>query len=196
MTVDNRTKEITFYILLIVSLLIGVFVIAVTAKGNDNKVVEPALVEQPTTTVKPTTTTTEPEVVVEEVVEEFVEPVQTYEEPAPYVAPPVTDPPVEYVPVEEPVVYAAPAGSIEDLICQYFGDQCQKALSVAWCESRYNPGTVGAAGERGIMQIHPVHIQYLGNYGLTWDDMFDPAANLTYARALYNSQGWGPWTCA
>jgi soluble lytic murein transglycosylase-like protein len=81
------------------------------------------------------------------------------------------------------------------MICATFGDQCSKALSVVQCESNFNPGVVGAAGERGLFQIHPVHIQYLAPFG-GWDAMFDPAANIAYAHNLYSQQGWGPWTCA
>jgi hypothetical protein len=157
---------------------------------------EPQTVEEAVTTDTSTTSTTSTtiEIQVEEVVPEYVEPV--YEEPA-YVEPayqePVYEEPVYY---EPPPAVEVPAGSIEEIICSVFGDQCQKALSVAWCESNYNPNVVGAAGERGLMQIHPVHINNLPAYGLTWDSMFDPYSNLQYAYALYSSQGWGPWTCA
>lgn len=85
--------------------------------------------------------------------------------------------------------------SIEDMICATFGDQCAKALSVVQCESGFNPGVVGGAGERGLFQIHPVHAPNLGAYG-GWDAMFDPAANIAYAYALFSGSGWGPWTCA
>jgi hypothetical protein len=85
--------------------------------------------------------------------------------------------------------------SIEGMICATFGDQCAKALSVVRCESGFNPGVVGGAGERGLFQIHPVHAPNLGAYG-GWDAMFDPAANIAYAYALFSGSGWGPWTCA
>lgn len=150
-------------------------------------VVEPEVVEETTTTTSTTSTT----VVIEPVIEE--EPLEFYEEPV------YQEPASEYVAEPAPIapepVVDAPAGSIEDMICSVFGDQCSKALSVAWCESNYNPGVVGGAGERGLFQIHPVHIPNLGQYG-GWDAMFDPSANIAYAYALYSGSGWGPWTCA
>lgn len=171
----------------IAAAVLGIVSISLSVSNVEPEVsAAPTTTEIVTTTVKPTTTTT---------VVEATTTTEAYIPPTTTVYVPPTPPPAPE-PIPEPVVVDVPSGSIEEMICNTFGDQCQKALSVAWCESRYNPGTVGAAGERGIMQIHPVHIQYLGNYGLTWDDMFDPAANLTYAYALYSSQGWGPWTCA
>jgi hypothetical protein len=117
----------------------------------------------------------------------------------PVTAPPVTVPPVTAPPVTIPAppvpVVEFAAGTIQDMICATFGDQCAKALSVVQCESNFNPNVVGGAGERGLFQIHPVHANNLGAYG-GWDAMFDPAANIAYAYALYSGSGWGPWTCA
>ena len=127
----------------------------------------------PPTTEAPTTTTTTTTV--------YVPPTTVY------VAPPTTT----TVPVE-----VVPASDVEQMICDTFGDQCAKALSVVYCESRFNTGTVGAAGERGLFQIHPVHIPYLADRGMSWDAMFDPASNIAYAYDLYSRSGWGPWTCA
>lgn len=184
-TVNSINKNYKFMIMFAaIAIVLSLFFAACATEDAGVEIVEST-----------TTTTTEPEIVTTTTTEApptteaYIPPTTTtqYVEPAPVAIPEA---------IEEPVAIEIPTGSIEEMICNTFGDQCQKALSVAWCESRYNPGTVGAAGERGLMQIHPVHIQYLGNYGLTWDDMFDPAANLTYAYALYSSQGWGPWTCA
>jgi hypothetical protein len=177
---------------------IPVIVMSAVACGSDssqpaaNEQVVEASYAQPTTT---TTTTTIPEVVVETTLppepEPVIEaPVAQYSEPV-YVEPSYSEPAY----VEPEVYYEVSSGSVEDLICQSFGDQCQKALAVAWCESNHNPGVVGGAGERGLFQIHPVHIPNLGPYG-GWDAMFNPSANIAYAYALYSSSGWGPWTCA
>lgn len=115
-------------------------------------------------------------------------------------APPTTLPPSTTVPAAPqpaaPPVEVVPSNDLESMICATFGDQCSKALSVVYCESRFNTGTVGAAGERGLFQIHPVHIPYLADRGMSWDAMFDPASNIAYAYDLYSRSGWGPWTCA
>lgn len=117
-------------------------------------------------------------------------------------AAPIPLPPTETIPappetVQAPIVeqQVQLSSDIEALICSTFVNDCAKALSVAWCESNYNTNVVGAAGERGLFQIHPVHIPNLSPYG-GWDAMFDPSSNIAYAYALYSSSGWGPWTCA
>jgi hypothetical protein len=134
-----------------------------------------------TTTVAPTTTTT-------------VAPTTTTTVALPPPATVAAPEPVYEQPAAAPV-QTAPSSDIETLICQTFVNDCGKAIAVAWCESNHNPGVVGGAGERGLFQIHPVHIPNLGPYG-GWDAMFDPAANIAYAYALYSGSGWGPWTCA
>jgi hypothetical protein len=131
------------------------------------------------TTLAPTTTTT-------------VAPLP----PAPIPQAPAPEPVWEEPVVATPEPVVAPATDLESLICATFVNDCGKALSVVYCESRFNPGTVGAAGERGLFQIHPVHIPYLADRGMTWDSMFDPASNIAYAYDLYSRSGWGPWTCA
>ena len=142
-------------------------------------------------------------------------PVETTTQPPttlpPTTVPPTTAPPAAVAPATVPPTTTPPAppttappaqtieyepGSIENMICAAFGDQCSKALSVVHCESRFNPGTVGAAGDRGLFQIHPVHIPYLSDRGMSWEAMFDPASNIAYAHDLYSRSGWGPWTCA
>jgi len=112
-------------------------------------------------------------------------------------------------PKPQPVQSQIPVGS-ENLIGKVraaflpFG-QSENAVTVAMCESAnldpavvYGPKT-GSAGERGIMQIHPVHAKSMTQYGFTWDDMFNPDKNLAYAVILFKSVGlkWSPtWTCA
>jgi len=70
------------------------------------------------------------------------------------------------------------------------------AVKVAICESGLNPLAVGSHGERGIFQIHPVHISSLQKVGFTWNDMFDYQKNIQYAKLLYGWQGWSPWSCS
>jgi hypothetical protein len=65
---------------------------------------------------------------------------------------------------------------------------CQEAaLRVAWCESRFSPGATGAAGERGLWQIHPVNGRL---------STYDPVGNARSMMAM--SEGgtnWWAWTC-
>lgn len=64
------------------------------------------------------------------------------------------------------------------------------ALDVFFCESSYNPLAVGGLLERGIAQIHPVHIGQID-----WENAFNPKVNLDYAYALWLQRGWQPWSC-
>lgn len=69
------------------------------------------------------------------------------------------------------------------------------AAGVIQCESSWDPYAVGALGERGLLQISPIHRQRIQALGYTWDDMFDPAANLAVAESLWWESGWWPWGC-
>ena len=66
-------------------------------------------------------------------------------------------------------------------------------------ESRGVATAVGAAGERGWMQIGPANFAYLAQRGITPDSLFDPATNLRAGWLLYlwwqgvNEDGLTPW---
>jgi hypothetical protein len=144
--------------------------------------------------VTPATTSTSTSTTVEVVV---AAPAPTTTQPPPPISvTTTTSPPTTIVEMAPQNVVATPVTDLEKMICDTFANDCGKALSVVYCESRFNPGTVGSAGERGLFQIHPVHIPYLADRGLSWDAMFDPASNIQYAYDLYARSGWGPWTCA
>lgn len=178
-------KQILITLTLVFTIMAGIAVVAVTEPAPEQQVITvvPSLTTTTTTEAPPTTTTTEA-------------PPETIPPPPPVTVPPTTTPPpVQEAPVAPVEVIAYDAGSLEGMICAAFGDQCSKALSVVQCESNFNPGVVGGAGERGLFQIHPVHVPNLGSYG-GWDAMFDPASNIAYAHALWSGSGWGPWTCA
>lgn len=181
-TASAMNKNYKFVIMLgIVAVAISLLIPSCAGDESEVSVVETTTTEATTTTAPEPVTTEAPTTTV------YFPPTTT----TIYIAPPPTSPVAT-----EPPPAAIPAGSIEEMICNTFGDQCQKALSVVRCESSFNPGTVGAAGERGLFQIHPVHIPYLQDRGMTWDSMFDPASNISYAYDLYSRSGWGPWTCA
>lgn len=61
-------------------------------------------------------------------------------------------------------------------------------------ESDWNPNATGLAGERGLTQIHPIHVDWLG--WDRWGRMYDPAANIEAAIELYHRAGdsFSPWT--
>jgi hypothetical protein len=72
-----------------------------------------------------------------------------------------------------------------------------EVVRVSDCESRHRPHVVGAAGERGVMQIHPVHRSLVASLGYAWDQVADTRVNLAVARAVFVQAGrsWRPWSC-
>jgi len=61
-------------------------------------------------------------------------------------------------------------------------DACSKSTSGLKCR------------DAGLLQVNQIHTKYLADLGLSFpDDMFDPLANLMFARRLYDSSGWNPW---
>ena len=69
------------------------------------------------------------------------------------------------------------------------------AARIMLCESGGDPSKVGADGERGLMQIHPIWIPFLNHLGYTWQQMFDPLANMEVASGIVSRYGWAPWSC-
>lgn len=69
-------------------------------------------------------------------------------------------------------------------------------LRVAWCESRWNPQAVSAAGHLGIFQFAPHTWAWASDVlGFPHVSPFDPAANIEAAAWLYATQGPQHWGC-
>lgn len=99
------------------------------------------------------------------------------------------------------VAEAVYTGDMPVLIRSVFGrfgaDVGEEAVRVSHCETvgTFDPHSTGDAGERGLMQIHPVHKERIARMGFTWDQMYEPGPNLEVAAAIYAESGWRPWTC-
>ena len=63
------------------------------------------------------------------------------------------------------------------------------------CESRWRRQAVGRAGERGTLQLHPVHRKRWESMGYSADDMHHVVPNTRVAESIYRESGWGPWSC-
>ena len=110
----------------------------------------------------------------------------------------VAEPEAEWAPA--PVAPAAPPepaaaleGDVVEIIHQVFGQNAGAALAVAWCETggTLDPNCVGAAGERGLFQIHPVHWFWLDE-----DRLFEPLYNAQMAFELSRGgTNWSSWSC-
>ena len=77
-----------------------------------------------------------------------------------------------------------------DVVAAYFPGQEHYAYSVFWCESKLDPGAVGALGERGIAQIHPI---WFRTYGVPPADLEGQVAQ---AAVIVADIGWSHWSCA
>ena len=67
--------------------------------------------------------------------------------------------------------------------------------SVMECESGGDPLAVGALGERGVLQLHPIHRQLVERMGYAWGDMFQLGPNILVAEAIWKESEWQPWSC-
>lgn len=120
----------------------------------------------------------------------------------------VPSPPADPAPAPEEVVTADTSPtppprrdpssySVEDIKqlirATWPADQVEMALKVAQRESSYNPRDENFCC-LGIFQIYyEVNQSYVHRFGYTREDLFDPAANIRVAFALWQDRGWAPW---
>lgn len=82
------------------------------------------------------------------------------------------------------------------LIVDTFGVNAPAACRVARCESSWRADAVGAAGEVGWFQVHPIHFPHLyATYGAD-ADLSSPTINTAYAYSLSRGgSDWTHWSC-
>ena len=101
---------------------------------------------------------------------------------------------VEPEPTQVPPSNYAKEGEVERLIRERFGDEADKALAVAKCESNFRPSAIGDRNlnpaSYGIFQIRA----FPGRPSP--EELLDAEYNIDYAYHLWQTQGWAPWTCA
>ena len=88
-----------------------------------------------------------------------------------------------------------PNAEIPAVVCEYFADDCVRALGIAWCESLHNPRAYHPEGSHGLFQIHEP----------TWGKVFKGDWHKRYeveqsskwaAWIIDHSRGrWSLWTC-
>lgn len=86
----------------------------------------------------------------------------------------------------------------EDVVTLIFGDHASAALRVAQCESRLDPAAVSSTNDHGLFQINGVHRPAFERVtGIDWaSGRYNAIANTEYARHLFDTQGWRPWSCS
>jgi hypothetical protein len=83
--------------------------------------------------------------------------------------------------------------SIPEMIKAVFGSRSDEALSIAQCESRYDPNARNGSYV-GVFQIHRgTHAWRIEKVG--GKDLYDPMTNVRVAHSLMIDKGWEPWTC-
>ena len=127
--------------------------------------------------------------------------------PAP-LAPPTTQPPATTAPpttvASAPPTTKAPASTVppsksevEQIIRDVWPDELEdKALEVAWRESKYQPGAYNGWCCYGLFQIHwGAHKGWLATIDIdSTADLLDARRNTEVAYLIYQrSGGWGPW---
>lgn len=109
---------------------------------------------------------------------------------------PPTEPSFDHLPCNQWADEALDAG--------WQPDDLERLLPIMHRESRCQPDAVrtnrrGAAVDVGLLQINQIHRPMLAERGFTHSDMTDPAANLWFARVLFDWHesrgqcGWKPW---
>lgn len=91
-------------------------------------------------------------------------------------------------------------GSVQQLIVDVFGAEAPAALTVAKCESGFDPYNVNPSNRhvRGVFQIHDswaaTWLEVMGvEYEQTW---MDASTNIRFAKWLYDQDGsWKQWAC-
>ena len=82
-------------------------------------------------------------------------------------------------------------------IAQVFGPKAGEAERVAHCESSMNPTAVSPTNDHGLFQINSRYhrTSFEQVTGQPWDMVYDAFWNTVYAKHLYDTQGWQPWSC-
>lgn len=99
-------------------------------------------------------------------------------------------------PEPEPVA-PVDSGDAEAAVSAWFPDPFSQAWGVSGCESGHDPGAISPGGGNwGLFQINTVHKKSFTNVtGQPWSSVLNANYNAQFARWLYDSSGWGPWTC-
>jgi soluble lytic murein transglycosylase-like protein len=74
------------------------------------------------------------------------------------------------------------------------GDQVEKAVAVAWCESRFDAEARAPYGYLGLFQVDPwLHGWRAERRFGPGASLTDPRVNAAVAAELFAESGWRPW---
>lgn len=69
-------------------------------------------------------------------------------------------------------------------------EMAEGAFNVIACESKWDTNAIGKAGEKGLLQIHPIHARNMGYMAFG-----NEQARFEYAVSLWKVGGWNAWSC-
>lgn len=78
-----------------------------------------------------------------------------------------------------------------DLIRSVWTQDAEWAISIAWRESRCQPGAANPSGAHGLFQMLGHHDIFMA---IGCPDEFDPGCNVRAAWSLYQGSGRAPWS--
>ena len=121
------------------------------------------------------------------------------------ISPPATTPAVTVAAPTSAPTPARPSGTpfqrsgaldqieVRQLVERHFqGDEVNRAMRVAWCESGFNPSLVDATtGATGLFPIDPETWRRLAGAS----DPTDPERNVRVAALIVAERGWTYWAC-
>jgi hypothetical protein len=80
-----------------------------------------------------------------------------------------------------------------DLVAGYFGDKTDLALCIVKYESGGNPSAANPnSSAKGLFQV--MASTWASYFGVSWDQLYDPATNTAIAWEIYQIQDWGAWS--
>ena len=92
------------------------------------------------------------------------------------------------------VNHEPPNPEIPEVVCEYFADDCVRALSIAWCESLHNPRAYNGF-DNGLFQINE---HYWGDvFKEHWHKRYEVEQSTRFAFHIveHTQAKWQLWTC-
>jgi hypothetical protein len=93
-------------------------------------------------------------------------------------------------------VTCRPNDKVEKQIVKVFGSDCKMALAVSQAENgtrecaRVSQPNSNGSHDTGVFQINDIHLKK----GYTRKDFQNCFTNIKVAKAIFDQQGWGPWS--
>jgi hypothetical protein len=92
------------------------------------------------------------------------------------------------------VNHEPPNNEVPEVVCEYFEDDCVKALGIAWCESLHNPRAYNGE-DHGLFQINKYYWHDV--FESKWDKRFEVEQSTRFAFHIVENtkEKWRLWTC-